>query len=89
MFLFLVPSRGRRRSKKVCSRLRSVTPKRYQGHFSVTAFKKTVQFIMFVTVTVGPFTFLNREPEIVPNERPLTKIEIWVLCFEKNTGPVL
>ena len=49
-----------RRSKKVGSRLRWVTQKRYKGHLSVTAFKKTDQIIKFVIVTVGPLFFNSK-----------------------------
>ena len=52
IFLLLVPS-----LEKVGSRLRSVPQKHNQGHFQVTAWKKAVKIIKFVSVTVGSRNF--------------------------------
>ena len=54
----------------------------FEGHFSGTAIKKTVLIIKFLTVTVDPLFLKFQKPEIVLNKRPLTKIEIWVPCFD-------
>ena len=56
--------------------LRSVTQKRNQGHVPITAWKRAVQIIKCVPVTVGPY-FVNSEIE------NRTKKEIWAPGFDK------